>query len=165
MLMTLMLPSQVTLISQYILFNAIGWVNSPQPLIIPHFFAIDAFFIFLNVQFIRNIPVDLDDAASVDGADKLQIYWRIILPLTVPALITTAIFTFIWTWNNFLGHLIYLYDVQLFTVPLTLRSFLDATGRSSFGPLFAMSVLALVPTFVFFVVRRISGRRYFDNRI
>lgn len=151
MLMTIMLPSQVTLIPQYVLFDQLEWVNSMRPLIVPHFFAVDSFFIFLMVQFIRGVPKELDDAAMVDGANKFQIFYSIILPLMTPALITTAIFTFIWQWNNFLGQLIYLNNVELFTVPLALRTFLDASGRSSFGPMLAMSVLALVPSFVFFI--------------
>lgn len=156
MMMTIMLPQQVTLIPQYILFDRLGWVNSFKPLIVPKFFAVNGFFVFLNVQFIRGIPLELDDAAAVDGANKFQIYWRIVLPLSLPALITTAIFSFIWNWNNFLGQLIYLFNIKLFTVPLALQSFLDATGKSSFGPLFAMSVLSLLPAFIFFV----AAQRY-----
>lgn len=150
MLMTLMLPAHVTLIPQYILFNELGWVNTFYPLMIPHFFAVDAFFIFLMVQFIRGLPRELDDAAKLDGCGPLRIFWYIVLPLLRPALITTVIFTFIWTYNDFFKQLIYLNDSILFTVPLGLRLFLDSTGESSWGPMLAMSTLALVPALVLF---------------
>lgn len=151
MLGTIMLPYHVTLIPQYIMFNTLGWVNTFYPLWVPAFFATDAFFIFLMVQFIRGIPRDLDDAAAVDGASKVQIFRHIIFPLMSPALVTTAIFTFIWNWDNFFSHLLYLNSIQNFTVPLGLRAFLDSSGESSFGPLFAMSVLSLTPVLIFFI--------------
>jgi len=141
MMITIMLPAQVTIIPQFILFNSWGWVNTYWPLILPRFFAVDAFFIFLMIQFIRGIPRDLDAAAQLDGCNPWQIYWRIILPLLRPALVTTAIFTFLWTYNDFFSPLIYLSRTELFTVPLALRQFLDTTGESMWGPMFAMSVL------------------------
>ncbi len=151
MLGTIMLPGHVTLIPTYVLFNQLGWLNSFLPLTVPSFFSTSAFIVFLMVQFIRGIPRDLDDAASVDGANSFQIYWYIILPLSTPALITTAIFSFIWEWDNFFTHLLYINSISLFTVPLGLRTFIDATGESSYGPLFAMSVLSLIPVFMFFI--------------
>jgi multiple sugar transport system permease protein len=151
MLGTIMLPGHVTLIPTYVLFNHLGWLNTFLPLTVPHFFSTSAFFVFLMVQFIRGIPRDLDDAAAVDGAGIFQIYWRIILPLCTPALITTAIFSFIWEWDNFFSHLLYINSISLFTVPLGLRAFIDATGESSYGPLFAMSILSLMPVFIFFI--------------
>jgi multiple sugar transport system permease protein len=152
MLMTIMLPGHVTLIPQYILFLNLGWINTFYPLFVPEFFATNAFFVFLNVQFIRGIPKELDEVAEVDGANHFQIYWRIIFPLSMPALITTAIFAFIWNWDNFFSQLLYISDIRLHTVPLALRAFLDSSGESSFGPLFAMSTLSLVPVFILFVL-------------
>lgn len=152
MLTTIMLPHHVTLVPQYTVYHALGWVNTFYPLMVPHFLAVDAFFVFLLVQFIRGIPVELDDAARVDGCGAGRTFWYVILPLLKPALVTTTIFTFIWTYNDFFSQLIYLNDAELYTVPLGLRLFLDATGESSWGPLFAMSVLALVPAFVLFLV-------------
>jgi multiple sugar transport system permease protein len=151
MLGTIMLPYHVTVIPQYILFQQLGWVNTILPLVLPKFLATDAFFIFLMVQFIRGIPVELDQAAIMDGATPRQIFWHLIIPLSLPALATTAIFTFIWTWNDFFAPLLYLTKPENFTVALGLRQFLDASGTSSFGPLFAMSVLALGPVFGFFL--------------
>ncbi|GBF71886.1 sugar ABC transporter permease [Paenibacillus sp. 598K] len=152
MLVTIMLPHHVTLIPQYILFNQLNWINSFLPLIAPKWLATDAFFIFLIVQFIRGLPRELDEAATIDGCGPVQIYWRIIIPLSVPALITTTIFTFLWTWDDFFSQLIYLSDVAKFTVPLGLRLFLDSSSQSDWGPMFAMSVLSLVPCFIIFIV-------------
>lgn len=156
MLMTLMLPFHVTLVPRYILFNELDWINTILPLVVPNFMATEAFFIFLNVQFIRGIPKELDEAAAVDGATKWQIFSRIIFPLSKPALITTAIFSFIWTWNDFLSQLLYLNNMDLFTVPLALRQFVSAMDQSSFGQLFAMSTLAQIPVLLFFVF----GQKY-----
>ncbi len=152
MLMTIMLPGHVTLIPQYILFLRLDWINTFLPLFVPDFFATSAFFVFLNVQFIRGIPRDLDEVAEVDGANHFQIFWHIVFPLSLPALITTAVFTFIWNWDNFFGQLLYISDINLHPVPLALRAFLDSSGESSFGPLLAMSTLSLIPTFILFVV-------------
>ncbi|MET7684838.1 carbohydrate ABC transporter permease [Streptomyces sp. NPDC005423] len=152
MLGTLMLPMQATLIPQYTIFYNLTWINTFLPLIVPKFLATDAFFIFLMVQFIRSIPRELDQAAMMDGANPLQIYWKIILPLMRPALVTTTIFTFIWTYDDFLSQLVYLQQNARFTVPLGLTLFLDKTSGSSYGAMFAMSTLALLPTLACFLV-------------
>lgn len=151
MLMTIMLPLHVTLIPRYILFNQLGWVNTFAPLILPKWVATDGFFIFLTVQFIRGLPKELDEAATIDGCGPIQIFWRIIIPLALPALITTMIFTFMWTWDDFFSQLIFLSDISKYTVPLGLRLFLDSSSQSDWGPMFAMSVLSLVPCFILFI--------------
>ncbi|HWU18735.1 MAG TPA: carbohydrate ABC transporter permease [Devosia sp.] len=151
MLMTLMLPYQVTLIPQYVLFRQLGWVNTFLPLVVPKFLAADGFFIFLMVQFFRGLPKELDEAAQMDGCSPWRIYWKIIIPLSMPVLATAAIFTFIWTWDDFFGPLIYLGEMRQYTVMLGLRTFTDSTGESDYGGLFAMSVLSLVPIFLFFL--------------
>ncbi|MEU4293689.1 carbohydrate ABC transporter permease [Kribbella sp. NPDC026596] len=152
MLGSIMLPAHALLIPQYVLFFHLGWVNTYLPLVAPKFLATDAFFIFLMVQFIRTIPRTLDEAAMIDGCGKVRIFSRIILPLTGPVLITTMIFTFIWTYNDFFAQLIYLSYPSSETVPVALRRFVDATGDSSYGQLLAMSVLSLVPTFIVFLL-------------
>jgi multiple sugar transport system permease protein len=152
MLGSIMLPAHALLIPQYVLFFHLGWVNTYLPLVVPKFLATDAFFIFLMVQFIRTIPRTLDEAAMIDGCGKVRIFSRIILPLTGPVLITTMIFTFIWTYNDFFSQLIYLSYPSSETVPVALRRFVDATGSSSYGQLLAMSVLSLVPTFIVFLL-------------
>ncbi|MCD5316591.1 carbohydrate ABC transporter permease [Kineosporia babensis] len=156
MLLTIMLPVHVVIVPQYILFANMDLINTFVPMILPKLLATDAFFIFLMVQFIRGIPRELDEAARIDGAGHARIFLRIILPLMVPALATTTIFTFIWTWNDFFTQLIFLTDPDLYTVPVALRSFIDAQENSSFGALFAMSIVSLVPIFLVFLF----GQRY-----
>jgi multiple sugar transport system permease protein len=152
MMGTLMLPYHVTLVPQYILFLNLGWVNTFLPLVVPRFLAVDAFFIFLMVQFFRGIPREIDEAAIMDGCGPWRIYWRIMLPLSTPVLATAAIFSFIWTYDDFLGPLIYLNDMRQYTVPLALRAFIDSSGGESlYGEMFAMSTLSLVPVFVVFL--------------
>jgi multiple sugar transport system permease protein len=151
MILTLMLPIQVQIIPQYIVFSWLGWINTFTPLLLPRFFG-NPFFIFLIMQFIRGIPIDLDEAAEIDGCGKAGIFFRIILPLIQPALVTTAIFSFYWTWEDFLTPLIYLNDIKLFTVSVALRSFSDPSAATNWGAVFAMSALSLLPVFVLFIM-------------
>ena len=151
MLATLMLPIHVVIVPQYIMFSQTGWVNTMLPLILPKFLATDAFFVFLMVQFIRGIPRELDEAARIDGCGHFRIFFQVILPLMLPALATTTIFTFMWMWNDFFGSLIYLTTPDNFTVPLALKSFLDTQGSSDWGAMFAMSVVSLIPLFLVFL--------------
>ncbi|MFC4057646.1 carbohydrate ABC transporter permease [Planomonospora corallina] len=156
MLGTIMLPLHVVIVPQYIMFAQLDMINTIWPLILPKFLAHDSFFIFLMVQFIRTLPRELDEAASIDGAGYWRTFFRVILPLCTPALATTAIFTFIWTWNDFFSQLLYLNNPDNFTVPVALRTFLDSSGESSWGPMFAMSIIALGPIFGFFL----AGQKY-----
>ncbi|HEY9344673.1 MAG TPA: carbohydrate ABC transporter permease [Inquilinus sp.] len=151
MLLTLMLPSHALLIPQYVLYVGLDWVNTYLPLIVPKFLATDAFFIFLMVQFIRTIPRELDEAATIDGCGTFALFRHIIFPLLRPAIITTIIFTFIWTYNDFFSQLIYLTSPETLTVPVALRSLVDSSG-GAYAQLLAMSVLSLVPTFVVFLI-------------
>ncbi len=151
MLLSIMLPIHVIIVPQYVLFSQLGWVNTFLPLIVPKLLATDAFFVFLMVQFIRGIPRELDEAARIDGAGHPRIFVQIILPLMVPALATTAIFTFIWTWNDFFAQLIYLTKPELYTVPLALRAFEDAQSATNYAEMFAMSVVSLLPIFLIFL--------------
>ncbi|KOX15738.1 carbohydrate ABC transporter permease [Nocardiopsis sp. NRRL B-16309] len=156
MLATIMLPIHVVIVPQYIMFAEIGWINTFLPLIVPKLLATDGFFIFLMVQFIRGLPKDLDEAARIDGCGHVRIFFQIIMPLSLPALATTAIFTFIWTWNDFFSQLIFLTSPDMYTVPVALRTFVDSSSQTSWGPLFAMSVIALGPVFGFFL----AGQKY-----
>jgi multiple sugar transport system permease protein len=150
MILTLMLPSQVQLIPQYILFNKLDWINTYLPLLVPRLCG-QAFFIFMIMQFIRGIPRELDEAAEIDGCSRVGIFFRIILPLIQPALITAAIFSFYWTWEDFQGPLIYLSDPKLYTVSLALRASSDSNSVTNWGALFAMASLSLVPVFAVFI--------------
>ncbi|CAM5402515.1 Carbohydrate ABC transporter permease OS=Streptomyces alboniger OX=132473 GN=CP975_31465 PE=3 SV=1 [Streptomyces alboniger] len=151
MVATMMLPHHAVLIPQYIIFNKLGMVDTYWPLILPKFLATEAFFVFLIVQFMRGLPRELEEAARIDGCGPFRSFWSVVLPLTRPALITTAIFTFIWTWNDFFTQLIYLFDPQKFTITLALRNFVDQSSSSAFGPMFAMSVISLLPIVLFFL--------------
>jgi len=155
MLVTIMLPYHVTLVPQYVIYNELQWINTYFPLVLPKWLAHDSFFILMMVQFIRGIPRELDESATIDGCSPRQIYFRIIIPLLVPALISAAIFTFIWSWDDFFSQMIYLSDIKLFTVQLGIRSLFDPTGQSDWGALLAMSALSLVPiTLIFLIFQR-----------
>jgi multiple sugar transport system permease protein len=152
MIATLLLPFHVVIIPQYIVFQQLGLVDTYVPLLIGKFLAADAFFVFLMVQFMRNLPGELDEAARIDGAGHVRIFGSIMLPLMKPALISTSIFSFIWSWNDFLGPLLYLNTPEKYPLPLALRLFVDQTQSSDYGAMIAMSVLALLPVLIFFLV-------------
>ena len=152
MIGTLLLPFHVVIIPQYIMFNAFGMVNTFTPLLLGKFLATEAFFVFLMVQFMRGLPRELDEAARIDGAGHYRTFWSIMLPLLKPALVTSAIFTFIWTWNDFFGPLLYLKDPDLYTLPIALRLFVDQSSSADYGGQMAMAVLALIPVFLFFLI-------------
>lgn len=149
MLMTLMLPYEVVMIPQYILFAKLSWLNSFKPIIVPAYFG-HAFFIFLMVQFIRTIPGELDEAATIDGCNKFTLFYRVILPLITPALATSAIFSFYWRWEDLLGPVLYLNKPNLYPVSMALKMFLDSETISNWGAMFAMSAVSLVPVIVIF---------------
>jgi multiple sugar transport system permease protein len=152
MLATVMLPQHVVLVPQYILFVKLGMADTLLPMVIPKFLAVDAFFVFLIVQFLRGVPRELDEAAMVDGAGPWRIWRSIVLPALRPALVTAAIFTFIWTWNDFFTQLLYLSTPSRVTVPVALQMFLSDSGNSSWGPMFAMTAVSLLPVVLVFLV-------------
>jgi len=148
-LSTMMLPYQVTLIPTYILFGKLGWVNTFKPLIVPAFFGGGAFNIFLLRQFFMTIPLEYDDAARIDGCDFFGIYWRILLPLSAPALATVAIFHIMWSWNDFMGPLIYLHSMDKWTLSLALQQFNAMYARKP-NLLMASSLLMTIPLILMF---------------
>ncbi len=152
MIGTLLLPFHVVIIPQYIIFNRLDMVDTFWPLLLPKFLATEAFFVFLLVQFIRQMPRDMDEAARIDGAGHVRIFWSIILPLIKPALITCAIFAFIWAWNDFLGPLLYLTSPENYPLPIALRLYNDQTSTSDYGATVTASFIALVPVLLFFLV-------------
>ena len=156
MLLMLMVPIHVIVIPQYVIWNSLHMINTFVPLILPKFLAMDGFFTFLFYQFIRGLPRELDEAARIDGAGHVRIFFQVLLPLMKPALGTCAVFTFIWTWNDFFSQLIYLTKPDMYTVPIALRSFIDAQSQSNYGPMFAMSAVSIIPLFLIFLV----GQRY-----
>jgi multiple sugar transport system permease protein len=150
LLATMMLPYPVTMVPLYVLFNRLGWVNSFLPLTVPAFFG-HPFYIFLLRQYLMTIPREYEEAARVDGASLPRILWHIILPLSMPALATMAIFTFQGTWNDFLGPLIYLHRQSLYTVSLGLH-FFRATYTVRWAYLMAASLVTVLPVIVVFAL-------------
>ena len=158
-LATMMLPYPVTMVPLYVLFKQLGWINTFLPLTVPAFFG-SAFYIFLLRQFFLTIPPDFEDAAIIDGANTLQILWRVILPLSLPALATVAIFTFQAAWNDFLAPLIYLQKPDLYTVTLGLQ-FFRSTYTTNWAYLMAASLVTSLPVIVVFFL----AQRYFIEGI
>ncbi|TBL70084.1 carbohydrate ABC transporter permease [Paenibacillus thalictri] len=158
LMLTLMLPGQVTIIPQYALFHHFGWVNTYLPFIVPHSLAGGAggtFFVFLLIQFIRGIPRELDESAKMDGCSWFGIYWRIVLPLTKPALVTVLIYCFLWNWDDFFGHLLYLNSVDKYTVGLALRMVNDSQSAQAWGQLLAMGLVSIIPcAIIFFMAQK-----------
>ena len=148
MIVTMMLPGQVMMIPRFVLFNEMGWVGTFLPLIVPAFFG-GAFNIFLIMQFIRGIPRDMDEAARIDGCSWYGIFLYIMLPMIVPALVTVGILTFINSWGDFMGSLLYLNAPRRYTVAYALKLFTDSAG-TDYGATFAMSALSLVPVLIIF---------------
>ncbi|MBN1351558.1 carbohydrate ABC transporter permease [candidate division KSB1 bacterium] len=155
LLSTMMLPHQVTMIPLYLIYSKIGWVNSLKPLWAPSFFG-HAFFIFLLRQFYKTIPRDFMDAAKIDGCNYFQIYWKIMFPLVRPAIITIVIFQFMWSWNDFLGPLIYIHDRLLMTMSQALQA-LQSANSSEWSMLMAASAVMTIPVIIVFFF----AQRYF----
>jgi len=159
-LATMMVPYQVLMIPQFLLFKRLDWLNSYLPLIVPTYFG-SPFLIFLLRQFFRGIPRDLDEAAKVDGANHLIIFWRIIMPLSKPAIASVAIFSFMYHWNDYLGPLIYLNDNNLYPASLGLAQYTASFGGTEWNYLMAASLVTLLPCLVVFFI----GQRFFVQGI
>jgi ABC-type glycerol-3-phosphate transport system permease component len=154
LLSTLMLPSEVTLVPVYLIFRNLGWLDSYRPLIVPYWFG-GAFYLFLLRQFFMTIPTELDDAAKIDGATFFDLYWRIMLPLSKPALATVAIFSFFDAWNDFRSPLIYLNSDNLLTLPVALSQYMSTLGNTHWNYLMAATLLTLIPPLaIFFFAQR-----------
>ena len=154
-LSTIMLPVEVTLIPLYLLFAKIGWLDSFKPLMIPSFFGGGAFLIFLIRQFFMSIPIDLDEAARIDGAGYLRIFWQILMPLSVPVVMTAAVLTFIGEWNSFLGPFIILNTKTKYTLSIGIRYFQAVAGNTDdaepkFHLLMAASIMMTAPIILLF---------------
>lgn len=149
LLATMMIPGQVTMIPQFLLYRIIGWVNTYLPLIIPSFFAVSGYNIFLLRSYMSGIPRDFDEAATIDGAGPLRCFIRIMMPMCQPVLMAITVFTFMGTWNDFNGPLIYLYDANKYTLSLGL-SFFKGLYTSQWNLLMAATVLVMLPILVLF---------------
>ena len=156
-----MLPQVVLRVPQYLMFKQFGWLDTYLPFIVPSAFAIDVFFVFMMVQFLRGIPRDMEEAAQIDGCNAPQILWYILVPIIKPAIVSIVVFQFIWTMNDFMGPLIYLSSVSKYPIPLALRMSVGATEEVNWAKVIAMSVVALVPSLIVFF----SAQRYFVDGI
>jgi multiple sugar transport system permease protein len=160
MLSTMMLPGIVTLIPGYILFRELGWIDTLKPLWVPAFFGGGAFNVFLLRQFFRTIPSELDEAAKIDGASWLGIFWRVVLPLTGPAVTTVALFTFIGAWKDFMGPLIFINSLEKQTLELGLQTFQTLYG-THWELMMAGAVIVVLPLIIIFFL----GQRLFIQGI
>ncbi|MEC0259250.1 L-arabinose transport system permease protein AraQ [Paenibacillus sp. GM2FR] len=152
---TMILPAQVQMIPQYIIFTKLGWVNTIMPLTIGAFFGAP-FFIFLLRQFLLGVPTELSEAAKIDGASELRIYVRIIMPILKPALATVALFSFVWSYVDFMGPLIYLNDSAKWTITVGLQSFQQDHG-AQWEKLMAASTIMAIPMILIYFF----GQKYF----
>ncbi len=151
MLLSMMLLAQVLMIPQYLWYHKLNWVGSYMPLIVPYFFAIQGFFVYLISNFISGIPRDLDEAAKIDGCSYVSIFTKIILPLIKPALVTAGIFSFMWRWDDFLSALLYVNKSAKYPVSLALKLFCDPGSSSDYGAMFAMASLSILPSVLIFI--------------
>lgn len=159
LLATMMIPGQVVLVPQFILFHDLGWINTLLPLTVPAFFG-SAFYVFLLRQFFMTIPMELEEAAKIDGAGSLRIFFTVVLPLIKPALTAVAIFAFQGSWNDFLAPLIYLNDPSKFTLQLGLAQF-QGTFHTEWNLIMAATVVVMLPMLIIFF----TAQRYFIEGI
>ncbi len=150
MLATMMLPGQVIMIPQYLIYYRLGLVPGYVPLVLPYFCG-QAFFIYQMMQFMQGIPRELDEAAKIDGCSKYRIYSTIILPLLKPSIVTTVIIQFYWKWDDYMGPLLYLSRPQSYTASIAIKLFADSSSITDYGAMFAMSTLSLIPVFLIFL--------------
>jgi oligogalacturonide transport system permease protein len=158
---TLLLPNVVTRIPQYILFRELGWLDSFLPLWVPQLFAVDAFFVFMLIQFLRGIPRDMEEAAMIDGCKPFQVLLYIVIPILKPAIISVCLFQFMWSMNDFLGPLIYISSVEKYPIALALKMSISVTESFEWNRILSMTVLALVPSLVVFFL----AQKYFIEGI
>ena len=147
---TLLLPEIVVRIPQYLIYKQFGWLDTYLPLIVPSAFGVDAFFVFMLVQFFRGIPKDLEEAAEIDGCNTFQTLIYVLVPVLKPAIISVALFQFMWTMNDFMSPLIYLSSVEKYPVSIALKISMDASAAVEWNKILAMSVIVLLPSLIIF---------------
>jgi ABC-type glycerol-3-phosphate transport system permease component len=160
LLSTMMLPGIVTMIPTFVLYKYLYWIDTFMPLTVPAWFGGGAYNIFLLRQFFMGLPRELDEAALIDGASHATIFWRIVMPLSGPALATVGVFSFIYNWRDFMGPLLYLNSPEKQTLELGLRTY-SALNGERWDLVMAASVLVMIPLLVIFAV----GQKYFVKGI
>lgn len=158
---TMMLPSQVTLIPQYLLYNKLNMINTFWPLIIPSWLGGGAFNIFLFIQFFRTLPKELDEAAKIDGANSWQVFSRILLPSVKPVMLAVLVMALVYNWNDFFNPLIYLNSNEKFTIAIGLQFFKGSQGNVQIGQMMAMALVSLLPVLLIFA----TCQKYFIQGI
>jgi len=161
MLSTLMMPQTVVIVPRYILFKHLGWLDSYMPFYIPALLGGSAFYIFMQYQFLRGLTKELDESAIMDGCSSFGILTKILIPLSKPAIVSAAIFNFMWCWNEFFSVLIYISSVKKFTVSLGLHMMQVLDAATSWNQIMAMSVLSIIPGVLVFLF----AQRYFVEGI
>jgi oligogalacturonide transport system permease protein len=161
MISTMMLPNAVLVIPRYLLYRNFGWLDSYKPFYAPQIFAFTAYFNYLMIQFFRGIPRELDESAKIDGLDSFRILLYILLPLSKSALFSSAIFQFMWTWNDFFNPLIYINSIAHYPVSLALRMSIDSQAAIEWNKVLAMSFVSIIPVVVLFF----SAQKYFVEGI
>jgi oligogalacturonide transport system permease protein len=158
---TILLPKSVLLVPQYLMFREMGWLDSFLPLYVPSAFATEGFFVFMIIQFMRSFPREMEEAAVMDGCNSLQVLWHVVVPVIMPALISVALFQFMWSMNDFLSPLIYLSSVEKYPVALALKLSIDVTEATSWNQILAMSTIAIAPSLILFF----AAQKYFVEGI
>jgi len=158
---TILLPKSVLLVPQYLMFRELGWLDTFLPLYVPSAFATEGFFVFMIIQFMRSFPREMEEAAVMDGCNSLQVLWHVVVPVIMPAIVSVALFQFMWSMNDFLSPLIYLSSVEKYPVALALKLSIDVTEATSWNQVLAMSTIALAPSLVLFF----AAQRYFVEGI
>lgn len=157
MIGTLFLPQVVLNVPQFLLFNSLGWVDSPLylPLIVPLLFATDTYFVFMMVQFMRGIPKDLDEAAAIDGCGSVRTLYHVIAPMMAPAMVSCALFQFMWSSNDFMGPLLYVKTPARYPAALFVKLSMDADAGFAWNRVLAVSLISIIPSLVvFFLAQR-----------
>ena len=154
---TMLLPSTVLLIPQYIMFREMGMLNSYLPLYVPVAFATQGFFVFMLIQFLRGVPRDMEEAAQIDGCNSWQVLWYVVVPILKPAIISVALFQFMWSMNDFIGPLIYVYSVDKYPIALALKMSIDVTEGAPWNEILAMASISILPSIIIFFM----AQRYF----
>ena len=150
MLATLFLPQVVLNVPQFLLFTKIGWVDSYLPLVIPSFFACDTYFVFMMIQFMRSVPKELEEAAEIDGCNSFQRLLLVMVPMVQPAVVSSALFQFMWSSNDFMGPLIYINSTRKFPAALGLRLFMDTETGFQWNKVLALSIITILPSLIVF---------------
>jgi oligogalacturonide transport system permease protein len=158
---TILLPKSVLLVPQYLMFREMGWLDTFLPLYVPSAFATEGFFVFMIIQFMRSFPREMEEAAVMDGCNSLQVLWHVVVPVIMPAIISVALFQFMWSMNDFLSPLIYLSSVEKYPVALALKLSIDVTEATSWNQILAMSTIALAPSLILFF----AAQKYFVEGI